>query len=91
MESLVPYAMYLVIGLTGLGLIAIAIFGARNLAWGKVNMVTVVLSSLPVILMVVLGFVLGNWSQAGIWTSLVALAATSAALIISGSRGLFSR
>jgi hypothetical protein len=91
MESLVPYAMYLVLGLTGLGLVAIALFGVRNLAYGKVSIMTLVLSSFPIVIMIVLGFVLDDWSAAGIWTTLISLVFTSGALLISGSRGLVGR
>ena len=88
METLVPYAIYLVLGLVGLGGLAIVLFGLRNLTHGKVNPVTIALSSIPIVLLIVLGFATGDWSLAGIWTFLIALALTSASLLLSGLRGL---
>lgn len=88
MEALVPYSIYLVLGLVGLGVLAIIVFGLRNLTYGNVNPLTMVLSSAPVVLLVVLGFVLGDWSVAGIYTVLITLVVTAATLLLSGLRGL---
>lgn len=90
METMVPYAIYLVLGIVGLGLVAIIAFGIRNLAYGKVNMMTVVLSGIPILLLVVLGFVLGDWSVAAIYTVLIALVMATGSLMLSGLRGIIN-
>ena len=90
METLVPYAIYLVLGLVGLGIVAIVLFGVRNLTHGKVNPMTVALSAVPMVLLVILGLALGDWAVAGVYTFLISLALTSIALVMSGMRGLFS-
>ncbi|NNE68954.1 MAG: hypothetical protein HKN29_01180 [Rhodothermales bacterium] len=90
MESMVPYAVYLVLGLVGLGMLAIVLFGLRNLTYGKVNPMTVALSAVPMILLVVLGFALGDWSVAAIYTVLIALGLASASLLLAGLRGVIS-
>jgi uncharacterized integral membrane protein len=82
--------MWAVLTVTGLSCLAIVLFGIRNLTYGKVNPLTVVLSGIPVIILAVLGFVTGDWSYAGIMASLITLAFTSAALLLSGMRGLIA-
>ena len=88
MDTLVPYAVYLVLGLVGLGILFIVLFGLRNLTHGKVSPTTIILSAVPVVLLVVLGFALGDWWTAGVYTVLIALGLASAALLLSGMRGL---
>ena len=39
----------------------------------------------------ILGFAMGDWSTAGIWTALISIVLASVALLISGSRGLIGR
>ncbi|MFT4604835.1 MAG: hypothetical protein ACI9W4_001574 [Rhodothermales bacterium] len=90
METMVPYTIYLVLALVGMGMAAIVVFGIRNLAQGKVNIMTVVLSGIPIVLLLVLGFVLGDWSAAAIYTVLIALVMTSASLLLSGLRGIIN-
>ncbi|MBO6576588.1 MAG: hypothetical protein JJ896_13250 [Rhodothermales bacterium] len=89
METMVPYAIYLVLALVGLGMVAIVLFGIRNLSHGKVNPSTIVLSGIPMVLLVVLGFALGDWAVAGVYTFLISLVLTTAALLLSGVKGLF--
>ena len=90
METLVPYAVYLVLAIVALGMVAIVLFGIRNLTHGKVAPSSVILSAIPVVLLVILGLVLGDWSVAAIYTVLIALVLTAGAMVISGTRGLFS-
>ena len=88
METIVPYAIWGVLGLTGLSALAILLFGLRNLTYGKVNPLTVVLSAVPVVLLGAIGFATGDWSYAGIAATLITLAITSLTLLLSGMRGL---
>lgn len=90
METMVPYAIYLVLGIVALGMVAIVAFGLRNVAYGKVNMMTIVLSGIPIVLLVVLGFVLGDWSVAAIYTVLIALVMATGSLMLSGLRGIIN-
>jgi len=87
MEALVPYATWAVLILVGLGLLAIVLFGIRNLTYGKVSPVTMVTVIIPVLLFGILGFVMGDWAIAGIWTFLVMLGLTSLTLLLSSVRG----
>jgi hypothetical protein len=88
METIVPYAVYLVLAIVVMGALAIVLFGIRNLTYGKVNPVTVALSSIPVVIMIILGFVMGDWAVAAIWTVLITLVLTTASLLLSSFRGL---
>ncbi len=88
MDSLVPYAIYLVLALAGLSLVALVAFGLRNLTFGKVDVLTIVLVMIPVAIMVVLGFVTGDWPYAGILAFLITLGVTALSLLLSGLRGV---
>lgn len=90
METMVPYAIYLVLGLVGLGMLAVVGFGLRNLAQGKVNLSTVILSGIPIVLLVILGFALGDWATAAIYTVLIALLMATGSLVLSGLRGIIN-
>lgn len=90
MESLVVYATWAGIILCGLALVAIALFGLKSMIHGKVNPLTAVLILLPVVLLAVLGFVLGDWAMAGIWTMVIMFILAAFSLLLSGIRGLFT-
>ena len=88
MEAFVPYAVWAVLILTGLSALTIVVFGLRNLGYGKVNMLTVILSAVPVVILAVLGLTSGDWSYAGVMATLITLAITALSLLLSGARGL---
>mgnify|MGYP006423426223 CR=1 FL=1 len=88
MAGIVPYAVWAVIIVSGMSLLAIGIFGIRSLIQGKVNPLTVVLTMIPMALLAVLGLVLGDWAYAAILAFLISLALTSAVLLLSGLKGL---
>ena len=90
MESIVPLAIWAALILLGLGLVAQVIFGLRNLTYGKISPISMLIVVLPVLLMVVLGFTMGSWAQAGVITVLVMFALTAVALLLSGLRNMFS-
>ncbi len=90
MEGIVPIAVWLVIAVTGLSLLAIGVFGVRSLAQGKVNPTTIVLTMIPIALLFILGFVMDSWAEAAVMAFLISLLLTSLALLASGLRGLFS-
>ncbi|WP_041806348.1 hypothetical protein [Rhodothermus marinus] len=90
MEGIVPLAIWAALILLGLGLIAQVIFGLRNLTYGKISPISMLIVVLPVLLMVVLGFTVGSWAQAGVITVLVMFVLTAIALLLSGLRNMFS-
>lgn len=90
MESLVVYATWAGIILCGLALVAIALFGLKSMMHGKVNALTAILILVPVVLLAGLGFALGDWAVAGIYTMLIMMVLAALSLLLSGIRGLFS-
>ncbi len=88
--NLVVIAIYIVLGLIGLGLLGMLLFGVRSLVFGKVNPLTMAFVCVPFAVLVVLGFVLPSWAEAGIVTVAITLAASLVALFASGIKGLFS-
>lgn len=90
MEGIVPLAIWAALILLGLGLVAQVIFGLRNLTYGKISPISTLIVVLPVLLMVVLGFTVGSWAQAGVITVLVMFGLTAVALLLLGMRNMFS-
>ena len=88
METIIPYAVWLVLILIVLGVIAIALFGLRNLVYGKVSTQTIVLVMIPVLILLVLGMIQGDWAEAAIITALITLVLGIVALFLAGLRGL---
>ncbi len=87
---MVILAIYIVLGLMGLGLLAMVAFGLRSVASGKVNVMTMGIVVLPMVLLLILGLVMPTWAQAGIYTIAITLAGALLALLVTGLRGLFS-
>ncbi len=90
MEGIVPLAIWAALILLGLGLVTQVIFGLRNLTYGKISPISMLIVVLPVLLMVVLGFTVESWAQAGVITVLVMFVLTAIALLLSGLRNMFS-
>ncbi|MDQ7040613.1 MAG: hypothetical protein Q9M35_06700 [Rhodothermus sp.] len=90
MENIVPFSIWAALILLGLGLIAQVIFGLRNLTYGKISPVSMLIVALPLLLMVVLGFSVGSWAQAGVITVLVMFGLTVVSLLLSGLRSMFT-
>lgn len=88
MAGLVPYFVWAVLIVSGISLLAIGVFGLRSLAQGKVNPLTIVLTMIPIAILGVLGLVMGDWAHAAVLAFLISLALTSAALLLSGLKGL---
>lgn len=87
---MVILAIYIVLGLMGLGLLAMVAFGLRSVASGKVNVITMGIVVLPMVLLLILGLIMPTWAQAGIYTIAITLAGALLALLVTGLRGLFS-
>ena len=90
MNTIVPYAIWAAIIIMGLGLVGMLLFGLRSILHGKINALTAVIILVPVVVLAVLGFVLGDWAVAGIWTVVLMFALAAVGLLLSGLRGLFT-
>lgn len=87
---MVVYAIWACIIVMGLALVGLALFGVRSLIQGKISGITAAVVLIPVVLVVILGFILGDWTVAGIWTMVIMFVLAALSLLISGARGLFS-
>jgi hypothetical protein len=74
--------------LAGLGLLGIALFGLRNLAYGKVETLSIGTVVLPALIFVGLGVSTGTWAQAGIVTVIVMFGFALLGLVYSGIQNL---
>ncbi len=88
--NIVVISFYIVMALMGLGLLSMLLFGFRSLAWGKVNILTLVILCIPIVVLVILGFVVGDWARAGIFTIVIMLGLAVASLLVTGVKGLFT-
>ncbi len=87
---MVPIAIYLASALLGLGLLAMLAFGIRSLTFGKVDPMAVTIIVVPIMILLVLGFTMSSWAEAGIMTIIVTLGLALLALLYTGAKGLFS-
>lgn len=87
--TIVSIAIYIVLALMGLGVLTIALFGVRSMMFQKVDLFSIVSVIVPLVLLVVLGFVMGDWSLAAITTVMVMFGLAVLALLLTGVRGLF--
>ncbi|MEM1125506.1 MAG: hypothetical protein AAGI71_02555 [Bacteroidota bacterium] len=88
MDTLAPYAIYLVLGLTGASLLVIALFGLRSLTFGKVKPQSVVFIAAPLLILGGIGLATGDWPMAGILTVMITFGITLLSLLAFGMRGL---
>lgn len=88
MESIVPYAVWAALILVVLGVVAIVIFGIRNLTYGKINPISMAIVAVPILLLVLLGLIMGDWDQAAIITVVIMFVLAALGLVASGLRGL---
>lgn len=89
MESLVPIAVWAVVALVGLGVLSILLFGLRSLMNGKIDKMSTLFIGLPAILLVALGFGLGDWAEAGIITTVVMIGLAVLAMFWTSIQGVF--
>ena len=88
MDAIIPYAIWLAIILVAVGILAIVVFGIRNLTYGKVDPLSAVSIAVPLVIFAILGLVIGKWDVAAIWTVVIVFALAIVALLVSGIRGL---
>ena len=87
---MIEIAVPLVLGVISLTLLVMLIFGVRSLAHGKISPMTMGAIAIPLVLLVVLGFVTGDWPRAGVLTILITLVGTLVSMMLSSIKGLFS-
>ncbi len=87
-NTILVVAVYAVLILAGLGILSIALFGLRNLTYGKVEPLSIGLIALPGVLFAVLGFTVGAWAQAGIMTVISVFGLALLGLVYTGITNL---
>lgn len=80
----------LVLGMVALALLLMLVFGTRGLTYGKMSPMAIAATVAPVLLLVILGFVVGDWARAAIYAMLITLAATALSMLLSSLKGLFN-
>ncbi|NBB72747.1 MAG: hypothetical protein GVY35_03595 [Bacteroidetes bacterium] len=90
METIVPYAIWAALILAGLGVLSMGVFSLRNLAYGKVEPLSIAILIIPGVILGILGVVMDTWAQAAMTTLLVMFGLTLLGLLASGIRSLFT-
>jgi hypothetical protein len=81
-------SIWAAIGLSGLSILALVLFGLRNLTYGKVEPVSIAVITFPAVLLVVLGVSFGTWAYAGIVTVVTMFAFALVGLAYTGITNL---
>ncbi len=87
--GIVGYTIWGALILVGLCVLCTVLFSTRGIFYGKVDKVSVGIMAVPLVLLVLLGFVMETWVVAGIWTMLIMFALALLALLASGTYRLF--
>ena len=94
MENLVPIAVWIAVALTGLALLAVAIFGVVSALNGKLRPVALASMVIPLVIFGLLYFVFQGDPQpaakAAVVTTLVMVVLGIGAVLFSGIRGVFN-
>jgi hypothetical protein len=91
MPSWIPYwSIILSIGLVGISVFMLVVFSARNLAYGKVETLSLVIFAVPLVIAIVTGLVMDTWGDAAIMALVVTFGLTLLGLVGSGIRSIFS-
>lgn len=88
-NAILPIAIWAAIALAGLSLLGMGIFGIRSLVYGKVEPLSIAIIAIPGVLMVVLGYTMQTWVQAGIYTLVIMFGLAALGLLLTGLRKLF--
>lgn len=88
-NAILPIAIWAAIALAGLSVLGMGIFGLRSLMYGKVEPLSIVIISIPGILIAVLGASMETWVQAGIYTLVAMFGLALLGLLLTGVRKLF--
>ncbi|PSQ78526.1 MAG: hypothetical protein BRD35_00990 [Bacteroidetes bacterium QH_7_62_13] len=87
---ILPISMWAAIGLAALSILVIGISGLRGVWYGKVQPLTIAVISIPGILVLIFGFIMPSWAQAGIYTLVVMFGLVVLAMIATGLRQLYA-
>lgn len=85
---ILPIAIWAAILLAGLSILGMGIFGIRSLVYGKVEPLSIVLIAIPGVILVVLGYTMETWVQAGIFTLVIMFGLSLLGLLFTGARQL---
>lgn len=88
-NAILPIAIWAAILLAGLSILGMGIFGLRSLFYGKVDPLSISIIAIPGVIIVILGFTMETWVQAGIFTLVIMFGLSILALLLTGLRQLF--
>ncbi len=88
MDSIQSIGIIVVLAITGLSLVGMLLFGIRSFLFGKVSKLTTGAVLLPVVLLIILGLVMGDWPTAAIYTLVIMLVVAVVAVVLSSAKGL---
>lgn len=83
---ILPIAIWAAIGLAGLSILVMGASGLRSVWYGKVEPLTIGIIAIPGILVVILGFTMETWVQAGIYTLVTMFALLILGMVATGLR-----
>jgi hypothetical protein len=86
---ILPIAIWAAIGLAALSILVMGLSGLRSVWFGKVQPLTIGIIAIPGVLVVVLGFTMETWVQAGIYTLVTMFALLILAMLATGLRQAF--
>ncbi len=86
---ILPIALWAAIGLAGLSILVMGLSGLRSVWYGKVKPLTIGIISLPGVLVVILGFTMETWVQAGIYTLVTMFVLLILGMVLTGLRKAF--
>lgn len=87
---MVKIVILISLGMTALLLLLMLVFGLRGLGNRRMSPSAMLSMLAPIALLIVLGFILGDWSRAGVYAVAIALVGTFLAMALTGLRGMFS-
>lgn len=91
MPSWIPYwSIILSIGLAGISVLVLVLFSLRNLFYGKIKVLSLVIFAIPIVIGLILGLTMESWGEAAIMALVVTFGLTVLGLLGSGIRSLFS-
>ncbi len=80
----------IVLGVITLTLLVMIVFGIRSLSHGRIKFMTMAAIAVPFLLLIGLGFGLGDWPRAGVVTIMITLVGALIAMVLSSFKGLFT-
>lgn len=90
MEAFSQIALIFTIGLLGISILGITVFGLKNIATGKHKLFAIIFYFIPVVIFVLAYLITGFVGIAAIYTLLIMIALMFLGILASGSRSLIS-